>query len=72
MASDSVPNSDAPTEARRKLCRFFQEGKCEKGEDCPFKHEKAGGKKICVFFASKGGCKKGADCPFIHEKAGNE
>jgi len=50
-----------------KVCRFWLQGGCRKGDACDFKHESApnSGQK-CRFFA-RGRCKAGARCPFRHE-----
>jgi hypothetical protein len=43
-------------------CSFFAQGKCKKGDACPFAHVS---KPPCSFFA-QGKCKKGDACPFSH------
>ena len=50
-----------------KVCRFWLQGGCRKGDTCDFKHESTpnNGQK-CRFFA-RGRCKAGARCPFRHE-----
>ena len=52
-----------------KVCRFWLQGGCRKGDACDFKHESTpnSGQK-CRFFA-RGRCKAGARCPFRHEAA---
>ena len=46
----------------KKPCSFFAQGKCTKGDACPFAHVS---KKPCSFFA-QGKCTKGEACPFSH------
>ena len=46
----------------KKPCSFFAQGKCTKGDACPFAHVS---KKPCTFFA-QGKCTKGEACPFSH------
>merc|ERR1712187_924 len=59
---------------RRLPCKFFKEGRCQKGSDCEFSHNSeagmqvsAGHKKMhyCNHFAS-GKCFRGTSCPFTH------
>ncbi|PNH10633.1 Protein cps3 [Tetrabaena socialis] len=56
MSNSSVP------------CKFFAQGYCAKGRDCPFKHGSAAGSNglPCKFFSQAGGCNKGANCQFLH------
>jgi len=62
---------------RKKMvpCRYFQEGRCSKGEECPFLHDLSvrydpstdpQKRPICIFFA-QGLCKKGEACTFLHD-----
>lgn len=49
------------------LCVFFAQGKCTKGEECPYSHEKDTSKlPICRFFTTKKGCKYGNHCRYVH------
>lgn len=56
-----------------KPCWFYSQGKCTKGDECPFSHEgvpapqiPAKSKRPCHFY-SQGKCTKGDACPFSHE-----
>jgi len=59
---------------KRNLCKFFQEGLCEKGAACGFAHGESEigqmgiaqvGRTICRFFSS-GLCERGPSCGFRH------
>jgi hypothetical protein len=60
--------------SQEKICAFFQIGKCKKGDECNFLHQKfhkAPNSKpktvrLCSFFNTKGGCRNGDSCPFEH------
>mmetsp|Transcript_15470 Transcript_15470/g.41761 ORF Transcript_15470/g.41761 Transcript_15470/m.41761 type:complete len:1056 (+) Transcript_15470:143-3310(+) len=61
---------------REVACRYFAEGRCSKGADCPFSHDPAvieampfeakKRKVVCRFFAT-GRCSKGDSCVFQHD-----
>lgn len=52
-----------------KVCRFWLQGGCRKGDACDFKHEvTSNNDQRCRFFA-RGRCKAGVRCPFKHELA---
>ncbi|CAE8672060.1 unnamed protein product, partial [Polarella glacialis] len=55
-------------------CKFFQAGRCPKGQGCEFSHDSTDlaprplmlkSLKDCIFFA-KGHCMRGPACPFAH------
>ena len=48
-----------------RQCRYFQNGKCVKGDECRFQHVNSP-PKTCRFF-ERGYCKFGNDCKFHHE-----
>jgi hypothetical protein len=49
-------------------CKFFQDGRCQKGEDCEFNHEVAQERKLdlCKYFLANK-CDKGAACLYSHD-----
>lgn len=49
------------------ICKFFLEGRCQKGTDCPFSHNTVLNKKLepCKFFLN-GFCAKNENCLFMH------
>ncbi|XP_067133903.1 zinc finger CCCH domain-containing protein 4-like isoform X2 [Centruroides vittatus] len=51
----------------RPLCKFFMEGRCSKGPDCPFSHSSLPSvkKEICKFYLN-GYCAKGPKCLYMH------
>ncbi|KAG5444781.1 hypothetical protein CSKR_113925 [Clonorchis sinensis] len=50
-------------------CRYFMEGRCNKGDSCPFAHDFQPTKKqeLCKFYAV-GVCSKGPTCLYLHEE----
>lgn len=51
----------------RPVCRFFKEGKCQKGPECPFNHDYQPEKRfeLCKYHLQSQ-CRK-EDCVFMHE-----
>ena len=51
----------------KTICKFYLEGKCHKGNDCPFSHDGAPikRKEICKFYL-QGFCGKADSCLFMH------
>jgi hypothetical protein len=78
QASGQAVQAGAGGRRRTKevACRYFAEGRCSKGNDCPFSHDPAviaimpfeakKRKVICRFFVT-GRCTKGDSCVFLHE-----
>eukprot|EP01080_Neovahlkampfia_damariscottae_P003786 gene3786-6947_t len=50
-------------EKEKVVCKYFQKGKCDKGDSCPFLHEN---KVVCKYFL-KGKCTN-TECTFQHLK----
>jgi hypothetical protein len=59
----------AMAEQQRPPCRFYMDGKCNKGYDCPFSHGFDPPKKfeVCKFYISDS-CTKGRDCLYVHSE----
>ncbi|XP_062596080.1 zinc finger CCCH domain-containing protein 4-like [Saccostrea cucullata] len=52
----------------RPICRFYKEGKCQKGYDCPFNHEKTPKKpELCKYYLNSY-CSKEDNCIFMHSE----
>ncbi len=49
------------------ICKFFLEGRCQKGVDCPFSHNTVLSKKMepCKFYLN-GFCAKNENCLYMH------
>jgi len=64
---------EPPPRARRvqtpkPLCNYYIEGKCRRGEECSFRHDRSAlvkRKEMCKFYASNS-CFQGDDCPYMH------
>eukprot|EP00746_Dinoflagellata_sp_MGD_P106730 gnl/MRDRNA2_/MRDRNA2_44690_c0_seq1.p1 gnl/MRDRNA2_/MRDRNA2_44690_c0~~gnl/MRDRNA2_/MRDRNA2_44690_c0_seq1.p1 ORF type:complete len:371 (+),score=93.36 gnl/MRDRNA2_/MRDRNA2_44690_c0_seq1:103-1215(+) len=65
----SSPTPTAMAAAKSRMCSFFLEGTCQKGDSCQFAHSETELKKtkFCSFF-SRGLCKNGESCPFAHNE----
>ncbi|KAI3906785.1 hypothetical protein MKW98_004818 [Papaver atlanticum] len=57
----------SPNMGERPLCRYFVNGLCNRGSECPFSHSLQAPKPICKFFFSLQGCRYGASCFFSHD-----
>eukprot|EP00931_Biecheleriopsis_adriatica_P055810 TRINITY_DN33072_c0_g1_i1.p1 TRINITY_DN33072_c0_g1~~TRINITY_DN33072_c0_g1_i1.p1 ORF type:complete len:255 (+),score=60.95 TRINITY_DN33072_c0_g1_i1:76-765(+) len=75
----AVPNRKMVTERcviRTRMCTFFMQGKCSKGESCNFAHGKAylqakpqwQKTRLCKDFMKTGFCSAGDDCTWAHGK----
>jgi len=53
------------------LCKFFQNGNCDRGEDCGFSHQPGPKSEKCKFWGHAP-CFKGEWCPFLHVGPGIE
>lgn len=69
-----LPGSRGPPRPEHRhlkttLCKYFLDGKCHKGVDCPFSHDALPPKKkeLCKFYL-QGFCSKGEDCLFMHSE----
>ncbi|KAI3996073.1 hypothetical protein MKX01_007179 [Papaver californicum] len=51
----------------RSLCRYFLNGLCNRGSECPFSHSLLAPRPVCKFFFSLQGCRYGASCFFSHD-----
>ncbi|KAL7120266.1 hypothetical protein ACP275_02G112700 [Erythranthe tilingii] len=49
------------------LCRYFVNGLCNRGSQCPFSHSLQAKKPPCKFYFSLQGCRNGDSCFFSHE-----
>ena len=56
-----IGNVETGNRIKERICKFFQNGKCKKGNSCDFTH-----KKICKFYV-EGRCNKDR-CEFVHNK----
>eukprot|EP00927_Polykrikos_kofoidii_P053728 TRINITY_DN4828_c0_g3_i1.p1 TRINITY_DN4828_c0_g3~~TRINITY_DN4828_c0_g3_i1.p1 ORF type:complete len:1132 (-),score=141.05 TRINITY_DN4828_c0_g3_i1:52-3366(-) len=69
-----------PLKRRRKMCIFFESGKCKRGDACPFSHDvkdpadaESGEvrrfdpltRRMCTHFL-RGTCDRGSECRFAH------
>merc|ERR1711957_417685 len=58
----------------RTPCRFYLEGRCAKGPDCPFLHaegmtlEGSGQDPVCWSWVTYGRCRVGDACKYQHKK----
>ncbi|KAL4438344.1 hypothetical protein ABPG74_009767 [Tetrahymena malaccensis] len=67
-------NEGFKDQEKTKICRYFLQGTCTKGDECKFLHQKGDGeedqakpKKVCYNFQNKGFCRMGDKCKFSHE-----
>eukprot|EP00971_Amphidinium_carterae_P148424 2942344-Amphidinium_carterae.3 len=76
--SSSNMSTESKAAKEQGVCFDWLKGKCKRGDQCKYKHEKptmpaapspspSRKKTPCKFFL-KGTCNKGSDCPFSHEK----
>lgn len=69
VAEPPPPTTEGGGAASTKVCRFWLQGGCRKGDACDFKHASApSSDQRCRFFA-RGRCKSGSRCPFKHDLA---
>jgi hypothetical protein len=64
-------NNNKPPNSKLKtvLCRYFVEGRCQKGDDCTFSHDIAPLKKYeCCKYYLNGFCSKGDKCIYLHSE----
>ena len=62
---------------KRQICLFYNRGKCENGDDCPYLHETLdddlqlhhtlSNSKIKCLYYNRGNCQNGDNCPYLHE-----
>ncbi|KAM5272771.1 putative cleavage and polyadenylation specificity factor subunit 4-like protein [Ctenodactylus gundi] len=48
------------------VCNFFAKGLCEKGQLCPFRHERGEKAVVCKHWL-RGLCRRGDRCRFLHQ-----
>jgi len=48
------------------VCAFFRQGRCTRGDLCPFRHLRGDRSIVCKHWL-RGLCKKGDSCEFLHE-----
>jgi len=77
-ALERIRRGDPPPRTARRvfaelpkpICTFYREGKCRKGSDCPFRHDRSTlikKKEICRFYMhAADNCFAGEDCIFMH------
>ncbi|XP_046845478.1 probable E3 ubiquitin-protein ligase makorin-1 [Xenia sp. Carnegie-2017] len=51
------------------LCKYFQNGVCQRGENCSFSHDRSTRPDMTCRFYLQGTCSYGANCRFDHIKA---
>lgn len=59
---------------RTRMCKFYQNGACQKGEDCQFAHAEEDRRplpnffrtKLCPIYMKSGGCPAALRCRFAH------
>ncbi|XP_013776309.1 zinc finger CCCH domain-containing protein 4-like isoform X2 [Limulus polyphemus] len=56
-------------ENRKQMCKFYLEGNCFRGDDCPYLHDHTLSKKkeLCKFYIH-GFCARGENCLFMHSE----
>ncbi|XP_076341758.1 uncharacterized protein LOC143242271 isoform X2 [Tachypleus tridentatus] len=56
-------------ENRKQMCKFYLEGNCFRGDDCPYIHDHTLSKKkeLCKFYIH-GFCARGENCLFMHSE----
>jgi len=77
-ALERIRRGEPPPRAARRvfvelpkpICAFYREGKCRKGSDCSFRHDRSAlikRKEICRFYMhAADNCFAGEDCIFMH------
>uniref|UniRef100_A0A1I8HCK2 Zinc finger CCCH domain-containing protein 6 n=1 Tax=Macrostomum lignano TaxID=282301 RepID=A0A1I8HCK2_9PLAT len=59
-----------PLKSEPPVCSFYMEGRCNKGENCPFSHTGQVPKKplLCKFYAMGACLKSDSECLFMHSE----
>ena len=46
---------------KRSICKYYKEGRCNRGIECWFEHPKE-----CMFYKKTGNCRFGEQCKYVH------
>lgn len=74
FVSEQVKTSFAPKLCKTRMCKFFEEGNCSKGDKCSFAHSLSDLQsrpnlhktQLCMAFERNGTCRDGPACKYAH------